>query len=236
MRLGDSRENKESEEIEGSALVAPTIAQIQQIAKAQNTTLVQYSEFGNETLYIWVVAPSGQVTFRQSDLSNFKISLSQLVTESRASIGVRSRATLVVSSRIDPQQQKQRLQQLYDILIRPIADLLPQDPNQPVIFIPQGPIFLAPFPALQDTSGKYLIEQHTILTAPSIQTLDLTHHQRQKLINKDTNALVLGNPLMPTVTPFPGEQPQRLASLPGAEKEANAIAPILSSTLANYAA
>jgi hypothetical protein len=36
--------------------------------------------------------------------------------------------------------------------------------NDRVIFIPHQELFLVPFAALQDESGKYLIEKHTILT------------------------------------------------------------------------
>lgn len=69
------------------------------------------------------------------------------------------------------------------------------------------------------------IEKHTILTAPSIQVLELTHKQRQGVQGKD--ALVVGNPTMPSVPPYPGEKPQQLAPLPGAEAEAKAIASLL---------
>lgn len=62
---------------------------------------------------------------------------------------------------------------LHQFLIDPIADLLPSNSEENVIFIPQGSLFLVPFPALQDKDGKYLIEKHTIRTAPSIQVLDL---------------------------------------------------------------
>jgi CHAT domain-containing protein len=72
-----------------------------------------------------------------------------------------------------PEQTADWLQQLYQVLIDPIADLLPTNPNNPVIFIPQGELFLVSFPALQAASGKYLIQSHTILTAPSIQVLGL---------------------------------------------------------------
>jgi CHAT domain-containing protein len=40
------------------------------------------------------------------------------------------------------------------------------------------------------------------------------------------NALVVGNPTMPSVSPYPGEAPQQLDPLPGAEQEAKAIAPL----------
>jgi len=87
-----------------------------------------------------------------------------------------------------------------------------------------------PFPALQDANGTYLIQKHTILTAPSIQVLDLTRQQRQKLASQQSNsgkALVLGNPTMPSVSAYPGESKQQLSPLPGAEAEAIAIAPLL---------
>lgn len=126
----------------------------------------------------------------------------------------------VESSRTNQQQ----LQNLHQLLIAPIADLLPTNPNDRVIFIPQGELFLIPFPALQDSDGKYLIEKHTMLIAPSIQVLELT--QRNELRGKKLgSALVVGNPTMPTI-PLT-KPPQRLSSLPEAEAEAKAIAELL---------
>jgi CHAT domain-containing protein len=112
--------------------------------------------------------------------------------------------------------KNQHLQQLHQLLIQPIADLLPTNPSSLVIFIPQGPLFLVPFPALQDATGKYLIEKHTITTAPAIQVLDLTHQQKQSLSGSGKGALVVGNPT--------GETSQKLPPLPGTEQEAIEIA------------
>ena len=88
---------------------------------------------------------------------------------------------------------------------------------------------MVPFPALQDEQGKYLIEKHTILTAPSIQVLDLTRKLRQAQTPNFASFpnLVVGNPTMPSVPPKTGEKAQQLPTLPGAEKEAIAIAPLL---------
>jgi CHAT domain-containing protein len=119
------------------------------------------------------------------------------------------------------------LKRLHELLIDPIADLLPKNPNARVTFIPQSRLFLVPFPALQDKDGKYLIEKHTILTSPSIQVLDLTRKQKQRIGNKPiqpNNLLIVGNPTMPDVSPKIGESPRQLSALPGAELEANAIA------------
>ncbi len=209
-------------------------------------------------LFIWVVRPTGEVDLHRVDLKSLwqkqNTSLSDLVVSTRESIGlgrggtvskVEKRQTkalqilkaakgLEVTSQQERQTQQQTkgLQKLYQLLIQPIADLLPKDPNARVIFIPQGSLFLVPFPALQDASGKYLIEQHSILTAPSIQVLDFTHQQRQRLGSRESGVgsrefLVVGNPSMPKVPPRRGEPPQQLPNLPGAEREAKEIAQLL---------
>ncbi|MEJ6479927.1 CHAT domain-containing protein [Nostoc punctiforme UO1] len=127
---------------------------------------------------------------------------------------MRGRASIEIESVIDSKDQKKQLQQLHKLLIDPIADILPKDPDSHVIFIPQGQLFLVPFPALQDAKGKYLIEKHTILTAPAIQVLDLTNQQKLKPhpANLQT-ALIVGNPTMPKITTKLGDLPQQLSNL-----------------------
>ena len=249
-----ARRNTTTNNSANSPIAPPTINQLQQIAKQQNATLVEYSRITDEfkingqqktqesELYIWVIKPTGEVTFRRSDLKPLwqckgdkcvaPTTLAKLVTSSRESIGVRGRGLGAVASSNEA-SKGERLQQLHQLLIEPIADLLPTDPNARVVFIPQESLFLVPFAALQDKDGKYLIEKHTILTAPSIQVLELTREQRQRVGAthasplQGNDALVVGNPIMPSVPPAPGEKPQQLDPLPGAEKEALAIAPML---------
>jgi CHAT domain-containing protein len=78
-----------------------------------------------------------------------------------------------------------------------------------------------------------LIEKHTILTAPSIQVLQLTRQQWERLKEQGLsplqgkNAVIVGNPTMPTMSLIPGEPPQQLSPLPNSEKEAVAIANLL---------
>ncbi|MGB5963442.1 MAG: tetratricopeptide repeat protein, partial [Coleofasciculaceae cyanobacterium] len=171
----------------------PTIEEIKQTAKTQNATLVQYSivyeafknqgkeDWRQSALYIWVVKPTGEVAFKQVDLKSLKTPIADLVTISRDAMGVRGRG-IGVLSRDDAPNQAEQLQQLHQILIQPISQLLPTDPNSKVIFIPQSSLFLVPFAALQDEQGKYLIEKHTILTAPAIQVLELTHKAREQRV------------------------------------------------------
>ena len=122
--------------------------------------------------------------------------------------------------------QLKNLQKLHQLLIAPIKQFLPEDENDHVIFIPHQELFGVPFPALQDEQGTYLIKQHTILTAPSIQALQLTNQRRNKLGNKDLSQsefLIVGNPDMPNNPELPGED-VKLSPLPYSETEANAIA------------
>ena len=219
----------------------PTISLLQKIAKQQNATLVQYSIIGDEfkvdgkrkkeesEIYIWVIKPTGEIAFRKSDLKPLwqkeNTTLRELVDNSRESIGVKRRGGIVASLDPNAAPVKGRFQRLHELLITPIADLLPKKDTERVVFIPQNELFLVPFPALQDEKGKYLIEKHTILTAPSIQVLDLTHKQKNALKKSGVGReiLVVGNPTMPK-NPITNEQE---SPLPGAEREAVKIAELL---------
>jgi tetratricopeptide (TPR) repeat protein len=212
----------------------PSLEDIKKIAQQQNATLVEYSIFdfteakkSELKLYIWVILPSGKVTFRSFDLKSLEMtagnwSLRKLVAETLESLGVgedRNGIFDVSFPSADPERQIKSLKQLHQLLIQPIADLLPTDPNERVIFIPHQDLFRVPFPALMDSDGKYLVEKHTILTAPSIQVLELTRKQQQNGSRSGQGALVVGNP-----SPMPaGFRP-----LKGAEKEAQDVAQLLS--------
>ncbi|MCU0537595.1 MAG: tetratricopeptide repeat protein [Hydrococcus sp. Prado102] len=255
------------------------IEQIQQIARQENAILIEYSLVGN-SIYIWVVRPTGQINFTKIDRTSLKLSIDELVSETRASIGVRNRGEPqqiaflpgdlvklnsdapdyepweVVASKADDNRLSLRqssfpqgvtierpatdvvakvesrrsnnryLQQLHQLLIEPIANFLPSDPNANIIFIPQNELFLVPFAALQDSQGKYLIEKHTIRTVPSIQVLGLTRKLKQNK-HKKGDILIVGNPTMPKLAFSPKEPPQPLSSLPEAEREAQKIARLL---------
>ncbi|MDB9432360.1 CHAT domain-containing protein [Microcystis aeruginosa] len=216
---------------EASPITAPKLEEIKQIAKTQNATLVEYSvikDKNNTKLYIWVIQSTGKVEFRRVKITkSLNKSLETLVTYARNYMGVRGRGSIEVVP-LDDSEAKNQLKQLHKLLIEPIADVLPTDPNAHVIFMPQGELFLVPFPALQDENGKYLIEKHTILTAPAIQVLDLTQKQRVKVQQANPKGLVVvGNPTMPKVTVKIGEPPKKLPLLPASENEAITIAKLL---------
>jgi CHAT domain-containing protein/Flp pilus assembly protein TadD len=200
-----------------TALTPPNLDEIRAIARQQNATLVEYSQINAETLYIWVVKPNSEITFRTAQL-DAQQPIRKLIARSRS---IKIKSTQVAAVNPVPQEPSvDHYRSLYDQLIAPIAQDLPKQPNDRVIFLPQGELFLVPFPALQNAAGKFLIEQHTISTAPSIQTLQLTHEKAKHATHSGT-ALVVGNPTMPMF------DNQQLDALPGAEAEAIAISQIL---------
>ncbi|NER79360.1 MAG: tetratricopeptide repeat protein [Leptolyngbya sp. SIO1D8] len=237
----------------------PDLVEIRRIAQQQNATLVSYA-LSSSTLQIWVIQPTGEIAFESVELGSDVpqteavetetgditlrqlpregVSLQDLITDTRRTIGVRgeSRDTAPIPT-YTPEylaqlqaEQDEKLSQLHDLLIEPIAHHLPDDPNQPVVFIPQGKLFLVPFPALKDDSGQYLIENHTLLTAPSIQVLQLTQDIANTRDTATENPVIVGNPAMPTVTFLNDDgdfQDVRLHPLYGAQQEAEAISDFL---------
>jgi CHAT domain-containing protein/lipopolysaccharide biosynthesis regulator YciM len=222
---------KLSENREERILANPlSFSEMQKVAEEQQSVLVEYSLVSTTEdspfLYIWVMQPTGELDFRQVSLGDDPDRLSKLVSQSRESIGVRGRG-FTLASGPDDVEATDKLRELHKLMIETIADLLPSDPEQRVVFIPQGQLFLVPFAALVDESGMYLIKQHTILTAPSIQMLNLTRQQANSRVSSsesDTNLLAIGNPVMPEVWNPEKAVATQLPSLTGAAQEAKNIA------------
>ncbi|MBF2017366.1 MAG: CHAT domain-containing protein [Rivularia sp. T60_A2020_040] len=223
----------------------PSVDKIREIARQQNATLVEYSIVPDDDfkflgkqrgrgaeLFIWVIKPTGEIHFRKVDLKplwKHNLTLDDLVNSSRCLVqGIICQQQMQNILKLGEEKNSEyiALRKLHKILIEPIADLLPKDATEKVIFIPQESLFLTPFAALQDEQGKYLIEKHTILTAPAIQILDLTRKQKKRLEKQNLanlKPLIVGNPIMPKVS-INGEAPQQLAVLPESEIEAIEIA------------
>jgi CHAT domain-containing protein/Tfp pilus assembly protein PilF len=188
-------------------------------------------------LLIWVIQPSGKIALRQVDLQSqwkTKGTLSSIVeaalclapapicptTEELLSTHEQPSSGSFSQNEIQPLNQAESLiypglPELYEILIKPISDLLPSSPNEHIVLIPQESIFQVPFAALVDNNGQYLIEKHTILSAPSIQILGLTQEQAKKKRGHGKGYLIVGNP---------SPMPQKLAPLPASEQEAKTVA------------
>jgi Uncharacterized protein conserved in bacteria len=227
-----------------------SLAQLQAIARQQNATIVQYSrifddlsqdgkqQYRESELYIWVIKPTGEVEFRQADLKLLwqqqNTSLGHLIFAARCFGNDACRSDFITASAssnvvtrsnlTSTPPQYRELKELHQLLIKPIEDLLPTNPDERVIFVPTDALFYLPFAALVDEEGKFLIEKHTIVMSPAITVLETTHKQRQNLSSSAQDIVIVGNPQMPKLATSPGEEPQPLASLRYAEKEAIEIA------------
>ena len=231
----------------------PNVEQLKQIAQEQQKTIVEYSIISETTyfhpallpsdylsphwnafpgkeqkLIIWVVKPTGEIQSRQIDLKNKNINLKELVANTRTSMGL-ERSMGIFSQQAStrnasPIQTKEKLKKLHQLLIEPIADLLPTNPEAKVVFVPHKQLFLVPFAVLIDSKDKYLIEKHTIITAPSIQALKVTREKQQKLPKNNKIAVVVGNPTMPSITTSDKESATKLSNLEGAEEEGRQVA------------
>ena len=109
---------------------------------------------------------------------------------------------------------KPALNQLYDILIDPIQKLFV---GNELTFVPEGPLWLVPFPALQDSNGKYLCESFRIRMLPSLTSLKLIT-DCPVTFHRNNGALLVGDPWARQVGFCP---------LPAASKEVKIIGDIL---------
>jgi tetratricopeptide (TPR) repeat protein len=208
-----------------------TFQQLQQIARDQKITIVSYSLIISKTigsfppllgtgeLYAWVISPTGKISFRKIDLQTWEYengkSLIETIEDLQERIGRPSGTIRIVgATNANPRKPLQNyddspdeLKKLYQLLIQPIEEFLPTDPEAKIVFIPHQALFLVPFAALREQSGKYLIEKHTISYSPSIQVLAYTAKLRDR--NQGSGALLVGNPT---------------GDLKSAELEVNAIA------------
>ncbi len=167
--------------------------------------------------------------------------IAKLVRSARAVIGVKVRgqqgtaiARLVRSGSPDSNaqnnsanseqlnQQNEALKQLYKLLIEPIESNLPLNEQSRVVFIPQGSLSFVPFAALKDSAGQYLIEKHTIQTAPNFRTLLLANLNREQRTSDNKDVLIVGDPTMPKLQGT-GSVSLQLEDLPNAKKEAESV-------------
>ena len=208
------------------------------IAREHESTIVEFSVlydydpdmlfiFSNfedipiSSIYLWVIQPNGKITFHEVALSPQGPSLVQMVRQARFSVGAYGRGVTVIQE--SKATKSHPLQDLYNVLIAPALTDLPNNPDQVVTFVLQDWLFMVPFAALQDGTGHYLIEKHAIAVAPSLSVLNLMHKETT-LAHAGRGALIVGNPAMPSLPTETGAAPVPLNQLPGAEKEALAVA------------
>ena len=114
--------------------------------------------------------------------------------------------------------QKSALNSLYDIIIEPIQDLFE---GSELLFVPEGPLCLAPFAAFKAPNSKYLCESFRIRVAPSLTSLKMIADCPADYHCK-SGVLLVGDPWVQDVT--------ELKQLPYAREEVEMIGRMLGCT------
>ncbi|KAL9962554.1 hypothetical protein ACROYT_G031662 [Oculina patagonica] len=113
---------------------------------------------------------------------------------------------------------------LYNVIVAPVIQHLR---GNELVIVPDGPLFLVPFAALQDAESRYLCESFRIRVVPSLTCLKMImdappdHHCK-------SGALIVGDPWVQDVVDILGIP--KLSQLPGARREAEMIGEIVKSS------
>jgi hypothetical protein len=131
-----------------------------------------------------------------------------------------------------PDVYRDQLRSLYPDLIEPVESAF--QPGETIVIEPHGPLWLLPFAALEDRSGRALIERWAFVYSPSDAILNQIRHEPPYEIPRDVKALVIGNPNPPNLVAADDDRFRSAGlrvtfqPLPGAEEEARAIADLMS--------
>ncbi|HET7460493.1 MAG TPA: CHAT domain-containing protein [Longimicrobium sp.] len=183
----------------------------------------------DDTLLRWLLPPAGEPRFARSAIA--PDTLAALVVGARAMLGADEASGRGVGGRRAVELEEPMpagapyrgaLQRLAALLLPDSLDrLLPA--GSEVVLIPAGVLNLVPFAALPLPGGDYLGARHPLRYAPSLTTLAQAEARPVVRRGELSRALVVGNPAMPTITTYTGEEVE-LDPLPGAAREADEVA------------
>lgn len=115
-----------------------------------------------------------------------------------------------------PRLFKELLGQLFDGLVRPVVDILPEGTR--LVLIPDDDMKGIPFSALLDlTAGRYLIESHPLVAAPSLRVYIEAEARAGMRVDAAPSVLAVGNPEIEVL------QFSKFLPLLGARKEAASV-------------
>jgi CHAT domain-containing protein/anti-sigma-K factor RskA len=180
------------------------LGQIQSRLPAK-TQILQYSAL-DKRLIIWVVSGAN---FNSHSVEIGKEALGGKVTAYLESLEAELRA--------GGSDHRARSSELYDLLIKPVERWLENDAE--ICVIPDKALNRLPFASLFSAgAGKYLIEEHVILTSPSANMFVIANDKAgQKESLQTERLLAIGNPQ------FDGQAFRGLKDLPWASTQASEI-------------
>lgn len=144
-------------------LIAPLVLNLNEICqtvKDNGLTIVDYL-IGNKASFVFTIDSQGKIN--ASKLTIAKATLQSQISSIISNAG----KTDAEGESSDPGYTILAL--LYNELLPPaVSKVLPANPDQVVVIVPDQTLFSLPFAALRSPNGKFLVEDHTLTTVPDI--------------------------------------------------------------------
>lgn len=193
---------------------APDADELKSLVQESKSYVIEYITTPNSTI-VWLLDPEGELIETKAIDCNLD-SLKKIIRSTYTSI-VTSPKGIEDLHKLNAERAKS-LQKLYSVLIKPIEDKLPRDPEQVITVVPYGALYLVPFASLMDSQSKFLIEKHTINYLPSIAVLRATQKLSKSVNTKEDSLLAFGNPITEAnkflgTLPYSKEEVEKIASL-----------------------
>lgn len=191
---------------------APSIAEIMQLAKNSNTTIIEYFLLPDK-LIAWILDKEGQIKLA----CPVNISQQEITAKAARTIkSITSQPATPAEVQAIAMEREKNLKDLYGVLLKPLESFLPASPDEVITIVPHGALYSLPFAALMNEQQKYFVEKHTLCYTPAIGVMRATQQIEQEVRQLPDKLLAFGNPITPAIA--------FLGKLPYAEKEVNTIA------------
>jgi CHAT domain-containing protein len=200
----------EKVEADGSDLILPAESQPYNLSAIrekmpEHAQILQYAVLENKII-AWVIS---KTDFKFAEAQIDQKTLNELVLKY---------LNRVSNPAANPDETSLLAKELYGYLVQPVESFL--DKNRPLCIVPDKMLNYAPYAALiSPASGRYLIEDYQLFTAPSSNTfLECTQAARNKERAAAERVLSIGNPN------FDRRAYEDLPALPEADREAKLVA------------
>ena len=185
---------------------SPAATQIAATATRLDATIVEYLVTDRELL-AWVIDPAGAIHAARTPVTRGRLeSLTKTLRTTMDAAGDTGFA--------HPEAVRRPLRDLQRLLIAPIVRWLPRSPGASLVLIPQGPLALVPFAALEDEAGRPLIQRYTLAIAPAASVYEHTHDKLRAAAGTARRVLIVADPAPPA----------NVSRLPWAREEGKLIA------------
>jgi CHAT domain-containing protein len=148
---------------------APDLEEILELVQARGSTVLEYFAT-KDALLTWVVVPAAESDEKPAvHLHCMPVGKKELASS------VKRFGKMMEDVNTSERDTKAALRDLYDLLIAPVADLLPRPGERSLVIVPHRDLLIVPFAALmrQDASDhdRHLVQDHALVYAPSLGVL-----------------------------------------------------------------